>query len=244
MQGTWTHTSPCVNKEEKSLKAVQILQMIQISDSLFPIGAFTLSNGLETFIEKGIVTDEKDLYEYVSNYMEIFPYNDLAAMVLAYEHADDREYIKQLDHLMFVSKVPQEIRTGCTKLCSRFLKIWNQIKEYPQILCYDEEIKEKNCYGIHAIAVGLYAKAIGLDKKEAAMIYSYSQISSIITNAVKMVPLSQITGQRILNQSLGKIEGYVKIAEKLSLKDLGIGGTAFDIAAMNHETLYSRLYMS
>lgn len=226
------------------MKAVQILQMIQISDSLFPIGAFTLSNGLETFIEKGIVADEEDLYEYVSNYMEIFAYNDLAAMMLAYEYADDHEYIRQLDNLMFVSKIPQEIRTGCTKLCSRFLKIWNQIREYPKILSYAKEIKGKNCYGIHAIAVGLYAKEIGLTKKEAAMIYSYSQISGIITNAVKMVPLSQITGQRILNDSLNEIEECVKVAKKLSLEDLGVGGTAFDIAAMNHETLYSRLYMS
>jgi len=226
------------------LKAVQILQMIQISDSLFPIGAFTLSNGLETFIEKGIVANEQDLYEYVSNYMEIFPYNDLAAMMLVYEHADDLEYIRQLDQLMFVLKIPQEIRTGCTKLCSRFIKIWNKIKEYPRILNYEKEIKEKNCYGIHAIAVGLYAKSIGLNKKEAAMIYLYSQIASIITNAVKMVPLSQITGQKILNQSLDQIEECVNIAEKLTRDDIGIGGTAFDIAAMNHEILYSRLYMS
>ena len=90
----------------------------------------------------------------------------------------------------------------------------------------------------------MYAKSIGLNKKEAAMIYLYSQIASIITNAVKMVPLSQITGQKILNQSLDQIEECVNIAEKLTRDDIGIGGTAFDIAAMNHEILYSRLYMS
>lgn len=226
------------------MKLAEILQMIQISDSLFPIGAFTLSNGLETFVEKGILSSEKDLEEYISNFMEIFPYNDLATMMLAYKHGDDMEYIRQLDHLTFVLKMPQEIRNGCTKLCSRFIKIWNQIKEYPGIQKYDMEIQAKNCYGVHGIAVGLYAKEIGLPVKEAAAIYSYSQLSAIVTNAVKLVPLSQIAGQKILNQSLNKIEECVTIAEKLSMEDLGISGTAFDIAGMNHEILYSRLYMS
>lgn len=226
------------------MKLVEILQMMQVSDSLFPIGAFTLSNGLETFVEKGILSSEEDLGEYISNYMEIFPYNDLATMMMAYQHGDDIEYIRKLDHLVFVMKMPQEIRNGCTKLCRRFLKIWNQIRVYPRIRKYDMEIQTKRCYGIHGIAIGLYAKEIGFPIKEAAAVYSYSQLSAIVTNAVKLVPLSQIAGQRILNQSLNKIEECVSIAENLSMEDLGISGTAFDIAAMNHETLYSRLYMS
>lgn len=218
--------------------------MIQISDSLFPIGAFTLSNGLETFVEKGIVTSEQDLERYVADYMKIFPYNDLAAMMLAYEHSEDERYVKKLDQFMFVLKMPQEIRNGCVKLCSRFLKIWDKIRKYPEISQYDQAICKEECYGIHAIAVGLYAKAIKLPKKEAAMIYAYSQISAIITNAVKMVPLSQVAGQRILNRLFDPLEKCIECAEEMSIDDLGVGGTAFDIGAMNHETLYSRLYMS
>ena len=78
----------------------------------------------------------------------------------------------------------------------------------------------------------------------AASIYTYSLLSAIVTNAVKTIPLSQMSGQKILNEMLKKIEVCIAEAKTVQLEDLGIGGTEFDIEAMNHEMLYSRLYMS
>ena len=43
------------------MSALSLLQMIQISDSLFPIGAFTLSNGLETMVLQEKLTTKEDL---------------------------------------------------------------------------------------------------------------------------------------------------------------------------------------
>ena len=79
---------------------------------------------------------------------------------------------------------------------------------------------------------------------QAASIYAYSIISGIITNAVKLVPLSQLDGQLILNESLTAIECAVDISSKIEIDELGLGGTGFEICSYNHETLYSRLYMS
>lgn len=41
------------------MSALSLLQMIQISDSLFPIGAFTLSNGLETMVLQEKLTTKR-----------------------------------------------------------------------------------------------------------------------------------------------------------------------------------------
>lgn len=103
---------------------------------------------------------------------------------------------------------------------------------------------EGRCIGDHSIAVGLYAREIGLEQELAGAVYVYNLITSIVTNAVKTVPLSQIAGQQILNQALEQVEECVAKAKEVEKEDLGVGGTQMDIAAMNHETLYSRLYMS
>ena len=95
------------------------LRMIQICDSLFPIGAFTLSNGLETLIANKTITDGNALEEYVSSFLSILPYNDLGVMMLSYGHAHDMEFIKELDHFSMALKAPEEVRTGSKKLCSR-----------------------------------------------------------------------------------------------------------------------------
>lgn len=226
------------------MKNLAMLQMMQISDSLFPIGAFTLSNGLETYVCENKLSTIEDLEQYLNSYLAVLPYNDLGAMMLAYVHADDRRYLKELDVLSMALKSPMEVRTGSRKLCSRFLKLWEKIHAYESLQEYYQLVKEHQCQGNHAIAVGLYTKEIGLTIEQGAAIYVYSLLTAIVTNAVKTIPLSQTMGQKLLNQFLQRIDGCVEKAADVTMEDLGIGGTEFDIAAMKHETLYSRLYMS
>lgn len=216
-----------------------LLKMIQICDSLFPIGAFTLSNGLETFVSNGKISTAEDLEQYINSYLQILPYNDLGVMYLSYMHAEDRNYIETLNQLSLIYKIPMEVRDGSRKLCSRFLKLWNHIKEYDSLREY-QKLPEGN----YAIAVGLYAKEIGIAIEDAVSIYAYSLLTAMVTNAVKTVPLSQKDGQRILFEVQEKLPTVCEKTLQISMDDLGIGGTEFDIAAMNHEILYSRLYMS
>lgn len=226
------------------MSCLSMLKMIQVSDSLFPIGAFTLSNGLETLVSHGRLASDADLEKYLDTWLALLPYQDLGCMMLAGSHADDMAYLEQLDRLSLALKVPREVRTGSSKLCSRFLKLWEKIHDYAHIGAYCESIKNGRCLGNHAIAVGLYVKDIGLPLEDGAAVYAYSLLAAVVTNAVKTVPLSQISGQRILAQNLERIGDCVERAAGLSMEELGIGGTGFDIAAMQHETLYSRLYMS
>lgn len=226
------------------MNSLSILQMMQVSDSLFPIGTYTLSNGLETFVCKGKLKSEKDLTDYLESYLEILPYNDLGTMLLAYDHSEEEEYIQNLDEYSVALKNPMEIRSGTRKLCRRFLKTFEKITVYNKLQQYSQWIEKGKCQGNHAIAVGLYGKEIGLKQEVAASIYTYSLLSAIVTNAVKTIPLSQMSGQKILNEMLKKIEVCIAEAKTVQLEDLGIGGTEFDIEAMNHEMLYSRLYMS
>ena len=39
--------------------------LLQINDALFPIGAYSHSQGLETYIQRGIVHDEATAKEYI-----------------------------------------------------------------------------------------------------------------------------------------------------------------------------------
>ena len=223
--------------------------MMQICDSLFPIGAFTLSNGLETLVANRQISDGDTLEKYVHDYLQILPYNDLGVMMLAYKHATDRKWIEELDTLSTAYKSPAEVRIGSKKLCSRFLKIYPNFegaKEsyYSSVDSYRDRILHQHCTGNHAIIVGLYAYDIKLDLPNAASLYVYSLLNAIVTNGVKMIPLSQSIGQQILSRSQEKIIQAIEVAKTVTFDDLGIGGTGLDIAAMKHEELYTRLYMS
>ena len=75
-------------------------------------------------------------------------------------------------------------------------------------------------------------------------IYGYSLLSGLTTHAAKCVPLRQLDAQRVLHESFPRLLDAVQTALSVTEDALGIGGSAFDIFAMQHETLYSRLYMS
>ena len=60
--------------------------LLQINDSLFPIGGYSHSYGLETYIQKGLVSDGSTARLYIENRLRCsLLYTDLLAVRLAYE---------------------------------------------------------------------------------------------------------------------------------------------------------------
>lgn len=220
------------------------LHMLQICDSLFPIGAFALSNGLETFVQAGAVSTVADLQRYLHDYTALLPYQELGMMTLAARCAGDSETIAALDARCAALRAPMEVRQGSARLAMRLIKAAEQLAPMAGLEEYRKRITAGECIGQHPIAVGLYTAENGLALMESAVFYGYSMLSAITTNTVKSVPLRQLDGQKALR---GAFPGLLEAARRactVTMEELGIGGPAFDIFAMNHEVLYSRLYMS
>lgn len=220
------------------------LYMLQICDSLFPIGAFTLSNGLETYVQRGAVCSPETLSAYLADYLALAPYQELGAAALAMQYAAKPESWQRLDRLYTAYRAPMEVRQGSAKLCMRLLKAAEQIAPADSLQMYRACIANGTCTGQHAVAVGLFAAAQEIEPQEALSIYGYSLLSGITTHAAKCVPLRQLEAQRALRESFPLLTAAVRTALSVTEDELGVGGAAFDIFAMQHETLYSRLYMS
>ena len=227
------------------MKQKSLLRMMQTVDAFFPIGAFTLSNGLEDYVVREKITSSLDLKEYLEGFLQIFPYNDLGIASLAYQYEGKHNEILQLDGLTNAMKSALEIRNGSIKMCSRYLKARQAINDCNETLkWYMDEIKNKNAIGFHPIAVGIYGASIGIEIEEMLSMYGYSVLSAIVNNGVKLVPLSQMDGQKILFNMIDLLEKAVDKSKNIRLEELGVSGSAFEIHCMNHEHLYSRQFMS
>lgn len=221
------------------------LSLLQSIDAFFPIGAFTLSNGLEDYVVRNRITSCEELADYLRQFLQIFPYNDLGLMSLAYRHAGNLAYLCELDQIAGAVKSPREVRVGSSRMCTRYLKARMAMEDCPgELFAYREQILAKEADGYHPIALGIYGAVNSLEEKQLLIMYGYSVISAIVNNAVKLVPLSQMKGQRILYESLEELELAVTLAQTVELCDIGVTGSACDIHCMNHEILYSRQYMS
>ena len=102
----------------------------------------------------------------------------------------------------------------------------------------------ENLLPTHTVSYGVFCQSIGIPKDKAIEGFLYSYTSQTITNCVKTIPLSQTDGQRLLYKSYEIFEEVLNILPKLTIDDLCLSTPGFDIRSMQHETLYSRLYMS
>lgn len=220
---------------------ISLLKILQICDSLFPVGSFTLSNGLETYVQKNIITCPQHLQEYLNSYLCIMPYNELGAAALSYSGYD----IQRLDEVYNACKAPMEIREGSHKTASRFFRVNEKTAEKsPRLDEYRQLVASGKCRGHQPIAYGLFMRDTGIELVQALTVYGYSVSSAIVTNCVKLVPLSQLEGQRILSESFEKISSAADKALSVTIGEIGISGAGFDLRAMEHEHIYSRQYMS
>lgn len=221
--------------------------MLQISDSIFPIGAYTQSNGLETYVQKGIVNDKKTAQEYLRCVLwNSYLYSDFLAVKLAYEYAisNDMKKLLELDEMLGAVKAPREMKEGSSKLCTRFIKLIEKFYKKEFIIKYGEFIKSGKCLGQHSIVYGSFSALANIPKENALRSYLYNVASGIVNNCAKLIPLGQVDGQEILFGVQGLLQKIIIEIEKLSIDDLGRCCVSFDIRAMEHEELYSRLYMS
>lgn len=221
------------------------LNLLQSIDAFFPVGAFTLSNGLEDYVACGRMTDSADLRQYLGGFMQLFPYNDLGIAAWAYRHFQSASDILELDHAAAACKGAREVRTGTMRMCARYLKARTAMGDCQgQLERYSAAIAAGQAYGIHPIALGIYGAEVGMALHMLLVMYGYSVLSAIVNNAVKLVPLGQMDGQRILFECMRELEALADRAAQVDISEIGMSGAAYEIHCMNHERLYSRQYSS
>ena len=226
---------------------ISLLHLLHLCDSALPIGSFSHSAGLETYVQEGLISDKIKAQEFVTGQLSqnIF-FTDAAIVSMAYDAAgnNDREEIIQLDEICTAVKLPEETRIASNKLGTRLLKIFPHNGSHILINDYKECINGRRAAGHYCVAFGLIAHALKIDKQEALTAFYYSAATGFVTNAVKLIPLGQQEGQEILMSLFPLIAELVERSLSPDKEMIGFCCAGFDIRSMQHEQLYSRLYMS
>jgi urease accessory protein len=225
----------------------RLLHLLHLCDPALPIGGFSHSAGLETYVQKGIVHDATTAKEFVVQQLSqnIF-YTDAALLSLAYDASCGNDFgmISELDEMCHAVKLSMETRFTSNKLGTRLIKIFEQNHSFLLLNTYKNAIAHKKAFGHYCIAFGIIARALEIDKREAITGYYYNAAAGMVNNAVKLVPLGQQDGQQILMSLFPLIDELTQKSLFPNKELIGYSCPGFDIRCMQHEQLYTRLYMS
>lgn len=224
-----------------------VFRLLHLADATLPIGGFAHSAGLETYVQHGIVWDSSTAKEFVVAMLEHnLQYTDAAFVSLAFDTAieSDSKKLLQLDDECTAIKLPRELRQASQKMGMRFLKIFARLCQNDFVTDYLNAIQQEKAAGHYCLAFGVVARALKLTKKETLNGFYYNAASAMVTNCVKLIPLSQQHGQELLFSLYGLIEKLVQQTLQPDRDLIGLCCSGFDIRSMQHEELYSRLYMS
>ena len=238
-----------------------LLRLLQLSDPALPIGGYAHSAGLETYVQSGVVHDRAGAEDFVRSMLRMgIHYTDAALAALAYKAAEtgDTDEVKRLDQLCEAVKLPREVREASRKLGVRLMKVFGGQMEVPlgqeKAIVGQEKVgdQEKVIAGQvkvvglrhYSVVFGYCAAMLGIGLREALTGYYYNAAAGMVTNCVKLIPIGQQDGQAIL---FGLQPLIMELVEKSLVPErelIGMCSTGFDISSMQHEQLYSRLYMS
>ncbi len=224
-----------------------LLHLLHLCDPALPIGSFSHSAGLETYVQAGAVNNKETARVFIEQQLtENTTHNDAAIVSLAWAAAEqgDLSAIREWDELCTAIKLPLEIRLASQKTGTRLMKIFAGTPATNPLSFYCNATLDGRLFGHYCIAFALIAQGLGLTKNDTLTGFYYSAASGFATNCVKLVPLGQQHGQEILISLFPLIDSLVEQALSPDPSLLGLCCPGFDLASMQHEQLYSRLYMS
>ena len=224
-----------------------VLKVIQICDSNFPIGSFNHSYGMETYLRLKKVYNTETFREWLSVYLnEQFIFSDGLAIKMLYEYLNnnDLESIWDLDNRITVQTVAIESRNGGKLVASRMIKLFIDLYDLDLLKEYNRKLINKEAFGHPALVFGMLMYSLGFSLKEAIIYHMYSTVSTLISNAVRTIPLGQKDGQILLKEFSEKFENIYNTLINLDDDYFGATSPGLELSQIKHEVMEFRLFMS
>jgi urease accessory protein len=222
-------------------------QLLQISDQLFPTGSYAFSHALETYVELGLVHDRASCQQLLVNLCDnaLGPC-DMVFCAHAFRQAarQDLQALVDLDRLLQAHKVPQELRLESQHTGQAFLRA--SLALYPPLFVktFLQEVQHGTAPGNHAIAFGLVSQSLGLSEEHAVQGYLYNVTAGWVAAALRLIPLGQAEGQRLLHDLAPTLLAVQQRYGHLTPAEAWSCTPGLDIRSMQHERLYTRLFRS
>ncbi|MCI0546045.1 MAG: hypothetical protein L0027_02035 [Candidatus Rokubacteria bacterium] len=224
-----------------------LISLLHFADSAFPTGGFAHSLGLETYCQTGLIRDGGGLEAFLRAELEgaAAPADaTAAAAVLSAGQRRDLAACRELDETLDAMKPAVELRGASRQMGRQTLRVAHAVTGDRQLETYERLVEEGVAPGHQGVAVGLAGAALDWTAEAAAAVLLYSTASLLVGAGLRLLPLGQLEGQRIL-WALGPLVARLAAeAARRPPAELWSFAPGLEIQAMRHARLDQRLFRS
>lgn len=207
----------------------------------YPVGAFAYSHGIEWAVEDGRIGDEETLAAWVETIVRHGAgWSDAVLFAQAYGCGNDAEELADVNDIAVALAPSSERHLETTAQGTAFVKATRDAWPWPAMA---DALAALGPAAAYPVAVGVAAHGHGIALESALHAYLHGFAANLVSAGVRLIPLGQSAGQRVL---AGLEDAISKTAAAAAAGIDDVGGIAVlsDIAAMQHETQYTRLFRS
>jgi len=224
-----------------------LLALLQIADGLFPAGGFAHSFGLETYAQEGRVRDATGLDAFITSQLEGAAGPGDAVAVAAATRlaaAGDVAGWCELDARLDAMKAVPEFRAASRQMGRQTARVAAALREDSVLAAIARAIDDGLVAGHHAPVFGAAAGRAGADAETAAAAYLYSTAALLVGAGLRLLPLGQLEGQRLLAAAGPRIARLAAAAARATVDDMWTFTPALELAGLRHARLEMRLFRS
>ncbi|WP_326835491.1 urease accessory UreF family protein [Amycolatopsis rhabdoformis] len=229
------------------------LSVLQLSDSAFPSGRYTLSYGLETLVQSGFLATPSDprvlttlLRDQVL--LGVAP-SDGVALACAHRatasgESLDLECVTRADERLTAVKLAREARETSTRTGRALLRIATAVFATPALRHYAEGVAKGRSPGNHAVVLGIVSASVGVPRLEAVAGELFAFSAAWVAAAVRLAVTDHATAQAVLHDVRAATAEAARDAADQEPDDITSCTPLLDVAAMRHEETQLRLFAS
>jgi urease accessory protein len=222
-----------------------LLCLMWLASPALPVGGFSYSDGLESAVDAALVHDEGSASDWLEHQLELqLARGELPLLIQAFDawERNDGARVIDLNTWLLCTRESAEPRAQSEQM-GRSMQQW---------LRNSAERSDARIEALGALApapswplaFALAGVLAGASAHATGLAYAFGWAENMVQAALKIVPLGQAAGQRVLTRLVSAIPHAV--AHAASLDDAARQSFAPMLAVLSarHETQYSRLFRS
>jgi urease accessory protein len=227
------------------MTSARFLPLLHLCDSLFPIGGFAHSDGLEWATDARQVVSAADLGDWMDGCLDqTIGQCDGPAIWRGWDAcaAGDWAALTAINADVYALRPSASTREASRAMGARLIRTWSLLYAPPDLLRLAAAVDVEQTMTLPGAFAGVCASE-SIDRRTALDAYIYTRLSAVASAAMRLMPIGQHEAHRVL---AGRLRRAGAVSDAIASGALlpSAFSPAMDIAAMSHQYVHSRLFRS